>query len=402
MRRPLLLAVLPLALLPGAVVATVALALLPGVEEWCEPTVGTLGPTPDRLEARTRDGVLVHLDRTQLGHAATIVAVGARVRGVGRDGLVIALMAALTESRLRQYANTTAYPSSADYPHDADGSDHDSLGLFQMRPAAGWGTVAQLMDPAYQARAFFGGAAGPNHGSPRGLLDIPDWRHLAKGTAAQAVEVSAFPDRYAAYEPVAEAILDALTSSADTTGDRPAAPNVAGADRLPATTSTTFPLPTGAWTATSGFGMRRNPVLGVRRLHAGVDIAASAGTPILATAAGRVVHAGPRGGLGNAVAVAHDVDGRVVVSVYGHIRDDGIHVRSGDLLAAGDWIADVGSTGNSTGPHLHFELRPGGLDEPAVDPQAWLDATDTRDLDDALDTLPARSPALCTDEEASA
>ena len=59
------------------------------------------------------------------------------------------------------------YPESGSYPNDGNGSDHDSLGLFQMRPQSGWGTVAELMDTTYQARAFFGGPEGPNHGSRR-------------------------------------------------------------------------------------------------------------------------------------------------------------------------------------------------------------------------------------------
>ena len=74
-----------------------------------------------------------------------------------------------------------------------------------------------LMDAEYQAQAFFGGPTGPNHGSPRGLLDIPHWEDLPKGAAAQAVEVSAYPDRYAAYEPVADAIVAAM-ASASTSG----------------------------------------------------------------------------------------------------------------------------------------------------------------------------------------
>src|SRR5690625_1872989 len=109
-------------------------------------------------------------------------------------------------------SNTSAYPEYGTYPNDGDGSDHDSLGLFQMRPQSGWGTVAELMDPGYQARAFFGGPTGPNGGSPRGLLDIPDWEQMDKGEAAQAVEVSAYPDRYRNYEPVAATLLTTLTS----------------------------------------------------------------------------------------------------------------------------------------------------------------------------------------------
>ncbi|QAY64808.1 M23 family metallopeptidase [Xylanimonas allomyrinae] len=339
------------------------------------PTCGrgqTVTAVPDMLAARTTDGTPITMGRVQLEHAATLIDVGATVAGVGRDGVVVALMAALTESGLRNYANTTAYPASGTLPHDADGSDHDSLGIFQMRPAAGWGSVAELMDVTYQARAFYGGPTGPNHGTPRGLLDLPRWRDLSPGQAAQGVEVSAFPDRYARYEPVAEAILDALTTASHaptaTSGDTVAA----GPAPVPSVGVVRYPLPDNTGVRTSGFGMRTNPVLHVRRLHEGVDLAAPQGTPILATAAGRVVAAGPRGGLGNAVAIEHHLHAQAVVSVYGHIAADGTHVRVGDLVAAGDWIADVGSTGNSTGPHLHFEIRPGGLDHPAIDPTAWL------------------------------
>ena len=108
-----------------------------------------------------------------------------------------------------------------------------------MRHASGWGTVAELMDPEYQARAFFGGPTGPNSGSPRGLLDIIDWQRLDPGEAAQAVEVSAYPDRYQNYEPVAETILAALTRAQPSggsagTGDAPV---------VPETSRIVFPLP---------------------------------------------------------------------------------------------------------------------------------------------------------------
>ncbi|MCR1785913.1 endonuclease/exonuclease/phosphatase family protein [Nocardioides carbamazepini] len=165
------------------------------------------------LTARLRDGTRITLGRTQLERAATIVTVGARTGGVGDNGIRIALMAALTESNLKMLANATAYPESTSYPNDGDGSDHDSLGLFQMRPSSGWGSVHQLMGATYQARAFFGGPTGPNRGSPRGLLDIPGWRGLNPAAAAQAVERSAHPQRYANTEPVADAIIAALAAN---------------------------------------------------------------------------------------------------------------------------------------------------------------------------------------------
>jgi hypothetical protein len=176
------------------------------------------GAIPNSLTATTTDGTTVTLNRTQLQRAATIITVGAKTSGVGTNGVLVALVAALTESRLRMLANPTVYPASTHYPKDGVGSDQDSLGLFQMRPTVRWGSVAQLMDLTYEAAAFYGGPGGPNHGSPRGLLDVPGWQSLPLGSAAQAVEVSAYPGRYAAFEPVARSILTALTGSAPPAG----------------------------------------------------------------------------------------------------------------------------------------------------------------------------------------
>ena len=174
------------------------------------PSLSVTGSVPSSLTATNADGQTLTLGHTQLERAATIIAVGNAER-IDENGQLIALMAALTESTLRVLANTSAYPESASYPNDGDGSDHDSLGLFQMQPPDGWGTVAQLMDPVWSARAFYGGADGPNHGSPAGLLDITGWQQLSLGAAAQAVEVSEYPERYAVNEPVAEKIAAALT-----------------------------------------------------------------------------------------------------------------------------------------------------------------------------------------------
>ena len=191
---------------PAALMLSLGSLLNPAAQAECLPSSPVVEQTPAGLIAARSDGVEVTLSQAQLTRAATIVSVGSGTKGVGRDGIVIALMAALTESSLRMLSNTSAYPQSSNYPNDGNGGDHESLGLFQMRPSTGWGSVESLMDAEYQAEAFYGGPSGPNHGSPRGLLDIPDWELLPKGAAAQAVEVSAFPDRYAAYEPVAQAM----------------------------------------------------------------------------------------------------------------------------------------------------------------------------------------------------
>lgn len=363
MQRIVLAAVAALVLTPVVCVAVVSIATTLASASTTACTLGSTGPVPSHLTAKTTDKVTVRLDRTQLTHAATIIKTGSRTPGVGRDGVLVALMAALTESSLRMLANTSAWPTSAGFPNDGNGGDHDSLGLFQMRPLAGWGSVADLMSSTYQARAFFGGDSGPNHGSPRGLLDIPAWRSLPKGAAAQAVEVSAFPDRYARFEPVAEKILTELTTP------------VTGVSTVAEPGRVVFPLPAGTWTATSPYGYRADPVDGSRSLHTGADYAAQLGTPVLAIADGRVVFAGDvRSGYGHLILVQHTVNGRPIYSGYAHVYANGIHVRRGQMVTAGQHIAEVGRDGKSTGPHLHFELRPGGPYAPAIDPKPWLAA----------------------------
>ncbi|KRA30984.1 MULTISPECIES: C40 family peptidase [unclassified Nocardioides] len=173
-------------------------------------SVGVSGQVPGALSAVNAHGAQVTLGAQQLARAATIIAVGKNAN-VPVRGQLIALMTALTESSIRVLSNTSAYPASGGLANDGNGGDHDSVGIFQQRPAAGWGSVENLMDPVWSARAFYGGPTGPNQGSPRGLLDIDEWQSMEHGAAAQAVQVSAYPDRYAVNRPVAEKILAALS-----------------------------------------------------------------------------------------------------------------------------------------------------------------------------------------------
>nr|WP_246086986.1 peptidoglycan DD-metalloendopeptidase family protein [Nocardioides humi] len=641
------------------VMVSIAMLMNPAANAACTIGTGngvTVGNIPDSLDVTTADGTTFTLNHQQLTHAATIIDIGSRTDGVNRNGIQIALMAALTESTLRMLSNTSAYPESANYPNDGDGSDNDSLGLFQMRPAAGWGAVAELMDPTYQAKAFYGGPTGPNYPSPRGLLDIPGWRQMDKGAAAQAVEVSAYPDRYRNYEPVAAAILDALTARAASTAGQVDLPTVVtspingkigvaqanipnrtssgrfassmgwltsqgpdfitlnevsarsleaisahapgyaayrqrqadgnqsqgnvvlwktaiwsklaagriklveadhayyqgkkvtwdrfatwallqrgdgavvsivsvhqmtdphkfprqhgnpsmsrpeqygkGMDILigllnqlgqhgpvfvggdmntpasytdlawsaaakmktagyawhahgvdfvfypsgngvklahgtvgpkaevgdhnmiaarfnlnhagttartssaantasrraataPAITRVTaqaqgpessrvvFPLPADTWAMSSPFGMRVHPITGEYKLHTGTDFSTAAGTPILAAADGTVTFAGPAAGYGNLIIIEHTIDGQTIATAYAHMWPAGIHVAVGDRVTAGQHIGDVGSSGYATGPHLHFEVRPGGTNAAPVDPVPWLNAHGAADL----------------------
>ncbi|WP_229087085.1 LysM peptidoglycan-binding domain-containing protein [Curtobacterium sp. GD1] len=129
------------------------------------------------------------LSAEQRGNAATIVAVG-RSLGVSDHGIVIALAAAMQESSLRNLSH----------------GDRDSVGLFQQRPSQGWGSAAALQDPATAAKRFFTG----NPGHTRGLLDIAGWSSMNVTTAAQAVQVSAYPKAYAQWEKTAQSLLASL------------------------------------------------------------------------------------------------------------------------------------------------------------------------------------------------
>jgi murein DD-endopeptidase MepM/ murein hydrolase activator NlpD len=134
------------------------------------------------------------------------------------------------------------------------------------------------------------------------------------------------------------------------------------------------PVPTEEWSGTlqwplrgrvsSGYGYRIHPIYHVRKMHTGIDIAASTGTPIRAAAAGKVVHASRWGGYGNCVIIDH---GSSMATLYAHCSR--LAVKNGARVEEGDVVGYVGSTGLSTGPHLHFEVRQDGRH---VDPMSFL------------------------------
>src|SRR5205823_4810279 len=115
------------------------------------------------------------------------------------------------------------------------------------------------------------------------------------------------------------------------------------------TTSRHHPMG-GSFHITDGFGARNGE-------HKGVDFGATEGTPILAAADGKVVAAGSAEGFGNWIVIdSLDPSGVAFSTVYGHENDDGVMVRNGDAVTAGQQIGKVGSAGESSGPHLHFEV----------------------------------------------
>lgn len=108
----------------------------------------------------------------------------------------------------------------------------------------------------------------------------------------------------------------------------------------------------------SGFGMRRHPILGYSKMHKGVDFAAVVGTPIYAAGDGIVEYSGRKGGYGNYVRIAHN---NQYSTAYAHMSKIGNKARKGVRVRQGDIIGFVGTTGNSTGPHLHYEVLARGI-----------------------------------------
>lgn len=108
---------------------------------------------------------------------------------------------------------------------------------------------------------------------------------------------------------------------------------------------------------TSGFGMRMHPLLGYSKMHKGADFGAPTGTPVFAAGDGVVEEVGPKGAYGNYIRIRHN---REIATAYAHLSRFGSGLRRGGRVSQGDVIGYVGSTGRSTGPHLHYEVHRGG------------------------------------------
>ncbi|WP_017663729.1 M23 family metallopeptidase [Porphyrobacter sp. AAP82] len=125
-------------------------------------------------------------------------------------------------------------------------------------------------------------------------------------------------------------------------------------------------VPASIQSITSGFGFRRDPFNGRGAMHAGIDFKGPIGSPIFAAADGRVTFAGRKSGYGNAIEITH---ANGMLTRYAHLSR--IDVRVGQAVAAGTTIGGLGSTGRSTGPHLHFEVR---INDRAINPRPFLEA----------------------------
>lgn len=289
----------------------------------------------------------------QIDNATTVYLVAAE-RGLGDRAVLVGLITAYQESRLFNYANFNV-EESLEYDHDKIGSDHDSVGIFQQRPSAGWGSVKDLMNPEYAAGTFYDK-----------LVQIDDWETMEPTEAAQAVQVSAFPDAYARWEGYATNAIEHFTEHITCT---------------PVGGEWTHPVPGAAlW---SGFRTDERPD------HDGIDFGADKGTEILAAGVGTVVRVRCNASLDGAD-YSCDIDGSPqvlgcgwyvdiehpdeTVTRYCHMMSEPL-VDVGDSVQTGQLIGYMGSSGNSSAPHLHFEAHDGpapATSENAVEPGRYL------------------------------
>ncbi|TNH29832.1 M23 family metallopeptidase [Micromonospora orduensis] len=312
----------------------------------CGPTTSVTVSASSAAPSPTADGIAAIGDwnAEQVGNAASITAVGMRL-GVPLRGWVIAVATAMQESSL---INTS-------------GGDRDSVGLFQQRPSQGWGIAEQLHDPQYAATKFY-----------QSLQAVEGWQAMPLTEAAQAVQRSAYPDAYARWEPDAPRIVAALTGVSAGVGACQVAVSAQG------------------WTQPvhgdvgSGFRTAGRPG------HDGVDLIAAKGTPIRAASTGTVsvvrcnavdvrtgrdwgcdrdgVPALTRG-CGWYVDINHPGG---VITRYCHMLTHP-SVIEGQQVTAGDVIGVAGSSGHSSGPHLHFEVHLGDYTSgTAIDPVAFM------------------------------
>lgn len=310
---------------------------LSGAAVACVPTPATSGSAPPG------EGY----DAEQTGHVATIVTVGA-AKNVPARGMVIAVATALQESGLRNLG------------HQGPANDHDSLGLFQQRPSQGWGTPAQIMDPVYAAGRFYDK-----------LLRVAGWEQMPLTQAAQAVQISAYPNAYAKWEPDATALVAAAASQAGL--------DLGGFGMC------------GGWVApvdapvVSGFRTDSRPG------HDGVDLGAGRGTPIRAASSGTVIKVKCNAFNADGTERSCDIDGNLstpgcgwyaeimhldrTVTRYCHmLRRPSVEV--GEEVITGQIIGLVGNSGHSSGPHLHLETHSGqpAVEANAQDPVAYFAA----------------------------
>jgi murein DD-endopeptidase MepM/ murein hydrolase activator NlpD len=203
-----------------------------------------------------------------------------------------------------------------------------------------------------ELKALYDKKIAANLGLERSYILTRQWSELARRSFSLSADYAKFDFKYSQIKEVVEGIESNIHALDQHLLDKESFLN-----------STPTILPTNGW-ITSYFGQRISPYLGKLKMHEGLDVGAPYGTPVSAPADGIVTYSGVKAGFGKFVQVDH---GYGIETIYAHNQN--LHVRSGQKVKRGTLLAGVGSTGHSTGPHLHYEVRVNGI---AVDPLYFI------------------------------
>jgi len=302
----------------GALVLAVAIAAI--AADWVQLRRDGAELARLRAETATQQEQLRSYDEQLQGYAEKVRDVEAQLASLREFERKVRIIANLP-------AATSGAPGDSARPGLGGGADDPTLAT----PPIGAPTGTNLRRP--EATAPGGEARDPESAIPPVSSATPLGRAEWVRLQARAAWILA---RAQLQEKSLENLLDAIRGKAD---------------RLASTPSI---WPTHGW-LTSRFGYRISPFTGLRELHAGLDISAEPGTEIIAPARGRVVFAGTQGAFGNVVILDH---GFGIRTLFGHTRE--IRVRPGQTVERGQVIASVGSSGRSTGPHLHYGVERNG------------------------------------------
>ncbi|MBC9927276.1 M23 family metallopeptidase [Leucobacter sp. cx-169] len=327
-------------------------------------TLDTMSP-----EQIANGRVIIGVAKTMFGkdwEQAAVIAIMTSLRESG--GMKIFANDGVIGNRPGEAERTDEYPASAydlvaksmTLPHQAVGSDYVSLGLFQQQLTGSWGTLdgknwkndpmgtmQRLMDPAFSTYAFF-----------RVMQTKEGWQTGDPVVISHKVQGSAHPDGPAEHLPTAKAFVKQHSDAAEVPLPTGATPADSAAGDAVCDGALTAGLIVGGFTHPLGkeFPWASYVDDGGSHSAGAMDIPAPSGTPVYAIAAGTVLASGwEEGGGGNLISIMH-ADGNA--SAYAHLSQ--MDVKPGQVVKAGQRIGLVGSTGNSSGPHLHFEIRVNG------------------------------------------
>lgn len=292
------------------------------------------GPVPE--------GSVAGYSGDQLANAGHVLAAGEGL-GLNSRDQTIGVMTAMGESTLEVIDK-------------GDAAGPDSRGLFQQRANGAWGTYSDRMDPQISATNFF-----------KAMMKVSNREGRTPTQVAHLTQRNADPNHYTKYWDAAVKVVEFLAGK-----DLPELEAAAGGQTCTGKAPTHSPVNAQGFAkpadgpVTSRQGPRTHPITGAFTNHAGTDIAGECESPIYAVQDGEVTYAGPARGYGHYVEIDH---GEGFTSRYAHMYANGVMVKVGDKVESGKQIGRIGSDGDSTGCHLHLEMRAEGK---LVDPEKTL------------------------------